>query len=356
MAARTKRLFVTVASVLLLQASVLIADAGAEPVAGLPAGIPEGAVLWETRSQPQVGETQLSSRTAVDPYCVNDRANSCASYRELVEHWMRETPTSTPVLVGAWNIDFTLKARSLANEQRSTVTFNGKVTIKSGMPIPGELTISIDVQEPMVGAGRAIKTITMPLAVGATASDQVAYFAPLSTYFSLHTDLQYTWNSVTPVPAIDPLPTSVSTRQSIRCDRAQEVNYGTGCVNPHYIPIVSFPSSSYPYISPNIQAGQAATVLGVPGIETITRTNTAQTDRNRALACSTARTNALPPPPDGMTVPSCDEYPFASTLQGGERATIAWVPKAENDQQGQTIIDFYRKSRVMEGDGFYVQP
>jgi hypothetical protein len=57
-----------------------------------------------------------------------------------------------------------------------------------------------------------------------------------------------------------------------------------------------------------------------------------------------------------MEVPSCDEYPFASTQEGGSTSRIAWVPLAENNTQGNTLIDFYRKSRVMTGDAFYVQP
>ncbi|WP_397489401.1 hypothetical protein [Rhodococcus wratislaviensis] len=35
---------------------------------------------------------------------------------------------------------------------------------------------------------------------------------------------------------------------------------------------------------------------------------------------------------------------------------MAWVPLAENNTQGNTLIDFYRQSRVMTGDGFYCNP
>ena len=40
---------------------------------------------------------------------------------------------------------------------------------------------------------------------------------------------------------------------------------------------------------------------------------------------------------------SCDEYPFASTAEGGGNTVIAEVPKTENDKQGTMLAAFYRK-------------
>jgi hypothetical protein len=49
-----------------------------------------------------------------------------------------------------------------------------------------------------------------------------------------------------------------------------------------------------------------------------------------------------------------DEYPFASTLQGGRGASIAGVPKIEQRRQGGALRGFYAKERVQVGDQFLV--
>lgn len=56
---------------------------------------------------------------------------------------------------------------------------------------------------------------------------------------------------------------------------------------------------------------------------------------------------------------SCDEYPFATTLEGAAKTPppnsgSVWVPKSENDSQGGTLSAFYAAERVLDGDKFYV--
>jgi hypothetical protein len=57
---------------------------------------------------------------------------------------------------------------------------------------------------------------------------------------------------------------------------------------------------------------------------------------------------------------SCDEYPFASTAQGGtsvpliDRST-AWVPRSENSKQGGILGSFYKISRLLPHDKFFVK-
>ncbi|MBA4861340.1 hypothetical protein H1V43_08045 [Streptomyces sp. PSKA54] len=51
---------------------------------------------------------------------------------------------------------------------------------------------------------------------------------------------------------------------------------------------------------------------------------------------------------------SCDEYPFASTYQGGLGAQVMGVPKWENDQQGRDMSAFLRRNRMKRGDPFLV--
>ncbi|MFB6614698.1 NucA/NucB deoxyribonuclease domain-containing protein [Streptomyces sp. NPDC056367] len=63
------------------------------------------------------------------------------------------------------------------------------------------------------------------------------------------------------------------------------------------------------------------------------------------------------PPSPGL---SCDEYPFASTKEGGTTLGTfyrgwAWVPRAEQNSQGGLLISFYRTNRVLEDDPFWVK-
>ena len=54
--------------------------------------------------------------------------------------------------------------------------------------------------------------------------------------------------------------------------------------------------------------------------------------------------------PDG----SCDEYPFASTDQGGAGASAANVQLRQNRIQGGLIGGFYRSQRILTNDAFWV--
>jgi hypothetical protein len=52
---------------------------------------------------------------------------------------------------------------------------------------------------------------------------------------------------------------------------------------------------------------------------------------------------------------SCDEYPFASTIEGGPgNASIAGVPVQEQRRQGGDLAGFYRRHRIGNGDPFVV--
>jgi hypothetical protein len=56
---------------------------------------------------------------------------------------------------------------------------------------------------------------------------------------------------------------------------------------------------------------------------------------------------------------SCDEYPFAPTLEGASRTSQpdwrwAWVPEDEQDRQGGLMIAFYKQYRVLDGDAYWV--
>ncbi|MEU0861032.1 NucA/NucB deoxyribonuclease domain-containing protein [Streptomyces griseofuscus] len=83
--------------------------------------------------------------------------------------------------------------------------------------------------------------------------------------------------------------------------------------------------------------------------------NKKQEDANRKAVCPSSA------PPDmkraGRT--SCDEYPFASSHEGGthlpaKQREITWVKVQENKSQGGRITAWRGKMHVMDGDPFYV--
>ncbi|MEU3521350.1 NucA/NucB deoxyribonuclease domain-containing protein [Streptomyces sp. NPDC006654] len=83
--------------------------------------------------------------------------------------------------------------------------------------------------------------------------------------------------------------------------------------------------------------------------------NKTQENANRTAVCPRTA------PPDmrraGRT--SCDEYPFASTKEGGthlaaSQRTITWVKVQENKSQGGRITAWRGQMHVMDGDPFYV--
>jgi len=79
---------------------------------------------------------------------------------------------------------------------------------------------------------------------------------------------------------------------------------------------------------------------------------------NRATSKSVIRRNRreeLADTPKAKQGKSLDEYPFASTQQGGKGATVAEVPKREQDIQGGKMSSFYQKNGIGDGDPFRVK-
>ena len=76
-------------------------------------------------------------------------------------------------------------------------------------------------------------------------------------------------------------------------------------------------------------------------------TNSSQIRKNRRDSKCTKMK-----PGNGM---SCDEYPFASTYEGGTGAVIAAVPIKENNSQGGQLSAFYGKNDIQDGGCFEVK-
>ncbi|WP_030200701.1 NucA/NucB deoxyribonuclease domain-containing protein [Streptomyces sp. NRRL S-87] len=141
----------------------------------------------------------------------------------------------------------------------------------------------------------------------------------------------------------------------IRCDEELR-GVGAGCVLPEFTPTVDM--SGLEAISKNIRGIQQRGGYGIPGdhARALHRLTNASTIRsNRRSVCARSITGA--PPETGL---QCDEYPFASTKEGGTALGTFyrgwdWVPAKENSDQGYMLSILYRNNRVLDGDEFWVR-
>lgn len=145
----------------------------------------------------------------------------------------------------------------------------------------------------------------------------------------------------------DPLAISATARP--RCDTEAP---GQGCVFPDFEPTMTYSLRTTREIGLHIRKAQAS---GQPGGRArggpLTRVSQAAAAKNRSQVCPRSlvrRYRRLRP--DG----SCDEYPFASTQQGGRGASTANVAAREQNIQGGIISSFYSGQRVLTGDSFWV--
>ena len=107
-------------------------------------------------------------------------------------------------------------------------------------------------------------------------------------------------------------------------------------------PTVRFPCSRMPNVCANMRN---AIRLGKPRLLTRT-TNRSQIRRNRRNSgCRSL---------GRRTGYNCDEYPFASSFQGGHGAVVRLVPIRENSIQGGILAAFYIRNRIGHGGCFRV--
>ncbi|MGW6455111.1 NucA/NucB deoxyribonuclease domain-containing protein [Streptomyces sp. NPDC055078] len=128
-----------------------------------------------------------------------------------------------------------------------------------------------------------------------------------------------------------------------------------GCVYPSFTPTLTT-MGTLPNISRhirNVQAGGGHYGRPGSGKPLHREANQARADQNRQAVCPRGQR----PPGPGL---SCDEYPFATTREGGTNVPAnsrgtAWVPQQEQNQQGGRITTFHKKERVIDRDAFWVK-
>lgn len=108
------------------------------------------------------------------------------------------------------------------------------------------------------------------------------------------------------------------------------------------LPVMVFDAARMPYISRHITM---AWQVGHPAL--LHRGGVGTGGTNRSLACTTVRKAELKPS-------SCDEYPLASTTEGGAGASTQGVPGGEQLIQGGIVNGTYAKNRMKTGDEFLV--
>jgi hypothetical protein len=105
--------------------------------------------------------------------------------------------------------------------------------------------------------------------------------------------------------------------------------------------IVIFDAAKMPFITRNISLAWGE------GKAAVLTKNSAAQNANRSKVCGR---NFKKVYPNG----SCDEYPFATTQEGGEGARTEEVHKDEQDCQGGTLGTSYRYQNISDGDQFLV--
>jgi hypothetical protein len=154
----------------------------------------------------------------------------------------------------------------------------------------------------------------------------------------------------------------MSTYQQIRCDNVRG-NIGAGCALPKVGGIIEFDRASSThgqaatgYLNWQVAFPDHAGYLGYYGFgAALTYTSDAtRVNANRQVACG----NFVPQ--NGGT---CDEYPFASTLDGaaapnsvyGRDYGVTEVSSSQNSSAGSVLAAGYRVQHILDGDGFWAK-
>ncbi|WP_431875930.1 NucA/NucB deoxyribonuclease domain-containing protein [Amycolatopsis sacchari] len=141
-----------------------------------------------------------------------------------------------------------------------------------------------------------------------------------------------------------------------RCDNLPN-RYGAGCVDDQGLSYVLYDTRDNPAVGHVAQhvfdaIRNLPSHWGSPYGSVLNRiTDQAAIDNNRAISCGSVVTG----PGE-----SCDEYPLASTKQGGNGAapgdrSTRVVPQSANDSQGGLTGAYYDYYRILDNNEFYVQ-
>ena len=291
----------------------------------------------------------LAARSQQNPYyCATGRFQIC----EILPDELNAQIVVNNVLQSHYAYGFKIDGfLSSTNNTNRRVAFN---IFWQGRTIKAGPTDSITVNPTFKGHDGLSNVAMQPFTMANNGSSSQKALAANLAFSVVNT--QVNSFSATFVRAGSPVLTTDSDYTLVRCENATEVNSSMGCANVSWTPTFSFSSATYPEVTANIIDGQTQlSGVGAPGGQPLIRVNSTTATQNRNLACAQWRIDQeIGTPPANMVSPSCDEYPFASTEQGGINSIIRWVPLAENTSHGTELQSNYRNNRIMNGDFFFV--
>ncbi len=116
-----------------------------------------------------------------------------------------------------------------------------------------------------------------------------------------------------------------------------------GTVHAPSTPVLEFDSADFPNKTKNMKKK-----MGKGKRKKLTR----QTGRSKIRK---NRRAALKGKKKAGTGKSLDEFPFASSKQGGKGAAVAAIPTSEQNAQGGKLSSFYQKHNLKHGDSYWVK-
>jgi hypothetical protein len=275
------------------------------------------------------------SKAAISPtFTYATRLDWCASFDVVLTVYEDDEPIGTA----------TIEQADYASWKVSSRTWNKTVQIFSELGATDALvgaTITVTaVSSCSIGCkitSGHLYGLKIPEAPSFT-GDEVGVTSPGKATVTSH--LKTTWEyEADGLPAVPPLDESTV---GVRCDSQRGYRYPNGCANPSFRPTYVVSASRYP----DIAKFDKAEIAKHPSWSTLTRVSPARAAKNRGVACK------------GFVAAkgkSCDEYPYASTSQGGAGAARTAVNAKENSSQGGNLVGFYNANRLFYGEKFNVK-
>ncbi|MBD9727811.1 NucA/NucB deoxyribonuclease domain-containing protein [Streptomyces caniscabiei] len=144
------------------------------------------------------------------------------------------------------------------------------------------------------------------------------------------------------------------TMRGVRCDSVSYLGK-PGCVYASWLPsfTLSRKDSAVKEAAQHVYDAQRK-VKGKPGLSKPLHrlTGKKKIDKNRSIVCKKSYKR-----PKGK---SCDEYPMASTREGGGQeskglSSHRMINAKQNSKAGTRLNQFYGQNRIIDGDGFFVK-
>lgn len=323
--------------------------------AAIPHALASGPAYPDATAAAAISLNQLSPQ-----YHVMTRGSKSAECLPSLGHYIRTE--------ACWSSNFTLTYYALGQKVgtlKFTLVqsiqlhivgrdFTEHVTIShskvSGLTIPAYMSLAVSCAKPC----RATSHFHPGQRVQQGAKGTISYHDSVSPG-GIDPELSHYKATFRLVNGHHPNPIKWASPISYRCDDALK-GQGAGCVFSVFIPTLTS-MKELADIARNVRRIQAKGPghYGRPrsGHPLHRLVDDAQQRRNRRIACARKVTG---PPPKGK---SCDEYPFASTHEGGHSLPPAdrgwaWVPTDQQNRQGGLIRTFYYINRVLNRDAFWV--